>query len=149
MAFNPTGEQSGLSAEEEIRELERKLEERKRELALQGKEAKEEKEVFRGVLQQHIEEARPLEKPQQGLTPVSGVAHVLDDDLQKNADEVKKKEKREEQVRALVELALTRTIEDAVKVAQSASPYLLDELHDHLVDEYYDKLVQLRKVKPL
>jgi len=49
----------------------------------------------------------------------------------------------------LVEVALTRTIHEAVKVAESATPYLLDELHDHLVDDYYEKLVALRKIKAL
>jgi len=139
-------ESAKSSPEAEIRELERKLEEKKREFAAQPEQQPEEKEIFREVLRGHIEEAR------QSLgvsTNAPSVTHRLSDDLKKKADEVKKEEVREEQVRQLIEIALTKSIQDAVKVAKNATPYLLDELHDHLVDDYYDKLVQLRKIKAL
>ncbi len=136
-----------LSPEEEIAELERKLEERKRELAGKGEAVPEEKEIFREALRRHIEEVRP---PVIGGPPSPPPAwHKLPLDLQKKADDLRAKEKREEQVRALVEIALTRSIAEAIKVAEHATPFLLDELHDHLVDDYYDKLVQLRKLKEL
>lgn len=137
------------SAEEEIQELERKLEEKKKELAGRGGEPAEEKEVFREVLREHVEEARPQAPGEVPTAATPSVTHVLADDLKKKADDVKKKELREEQVRELIEFALTRTINDAVKVAEQATPWLLDELHDHLVDDYYEKLVQLRKLKQL
>ena len=64
-----------------------------------------------------------------------------DDDVQKMNEDLK------EDVRLLVEIAMTKSIGEAIRVAQRAgSPYLLDELHDHLVDDYYDKLVSLRKI---
>lgn len=140
-----------ITPEDEIKELERKLEEKKRELAEQGKPVGEEKEVFREVLQQHIEAARPaLSEPQpQTPQPLKGIAHTLADDLKKKVDDVKSKTERDEKIKALLELALTHTIQDAVKVAEAASPYLLDELHDHLVDDYYQKLIALRKIKEL
>lgn len=136
-----------LSPEEEIKELERKLEERKRELAGKGEVIPEEKEILREALKKHIEEVRPPVLPEPAAAPPA--AHKLVDDLQKKADDLKAEEKREEQVRALVEIALTRSLGDAVKVAREATPYLLDEFHDHLVDDYYEKLVQLRKLKEL
>ncbi|QQG45160.1 MAG: hypothetical protein HYW89_04140 [Candidatus Sungiibacteriota bacterium] len=140
-------DQEKPSAEEEIRQLEQKLEEKKREFALRGVEVPEEKELLREVLRKQVEEVRPpLSTP--AVTPPAG-AHLLTDDLKKKADEVKNQEERETQVRTLIEIALTRGINNAVKVAESATPYLLDELHDHLVDDYYDKLVQLRKIKKL
>ncbi|MBI2640314.1 MAG: hypothetical protein HYW91_00290 [Candidatus Sungbacteria bacterium] len=142
-------EKGAASAEEEILELERKLEEKKRELAESGAAPVEEKEVFREVLREHVEEARPQAPGEGPAVLAPSVTHVLADDLKKKADEVKKKELREEQVRELIEFALTRTINDAVKVAERATPWLLDELHDHLVDDYYEKLVQLRKLKQL
>lgn len=135
--------------EEEIRMLEKKLEAKKQELSQKGQEAPHEKEMLREVLKEHIEEARqvPPEHPQP--VPSAGIGHGLGDDLKKKADDLKQQEKREEQVRSLVELALTRSIHDAVKVAGHATPYLLDELHDHLVDDYYEKLVALKKIKQL
>lgn len=142
-------ERGVVSPEEEILELERKLEEKKRELVEQGVPPSEEKEVFREVLREHVGEARP-QAPSEGSTiSAPSTTHILADDLKKKADDVKKKELREEQVRELIEFALTRTINDAVKVAEQATPWLLDELHDHLVDDYYEKLVQLRKLKVL
>lgn len=142
-------EKGGVSAEEEIRELEQRLEEKKRELAEKGEGLPEEKEILREILRKRVEEAMPPAPGEVPITPVAGVPHKLTDDLKKKAEELKKKEAREEQVRALIELALTRSISDAVKVAGSATPYLLDELHDHLVDDYYEKLLQLRKIKAL
>jgi hypothetical protein len=139
----------GSSPEEEVRELERKLEEKKRELAKKPAEQPEEKEVFRDVLRGHIEEVRKMPVEGQGGGGAPPVAHRLTDDLKKKADELKKEEEREAQVQRLVDIALTKSLQEAVNVARAATPYLLDELHDHLVDDYYDKLVTLRKVKEL
>lgn len=143
-------QENRLSPEEEIRELERRLEEKKRLLTESGKEIPHEKEVFREVLKEHIESVKPSAKDGEfGITPVAGVAPGLPTDLQSRADDLKKKEEREEHVRELIEIAMTHSIESAVKVAQEATPYLLDELHDHLVDDFYEKLVALRKIKEL
>ena len=142
-----------ISPEDEIKELERKLQEKKQQLSenLQSEALPPEKEVFKEVLQKHIEEERvalaPAESPATGSAPA--VTHILSDDTQAKADEVKKKETREEQVKGLVEIALTKSIRDAVKVAHGFNPYLLDELHDHLADDYYDKLLALRKIEKL
>ena len=128
--------------EEEIRELEKKLEAKKQELAEKGMAAAPEKEVFREVLKTHIEEARvsPREAapPLAGGTPTGGTQPQKTDDRQK--------EERARKLAALIEFALAKTIRGAVGAAESESPYLLDELHDHLVDEYYEKLVALRKI---
>lgn len=137
--------QKEIGPEEEIKELERKLEEKKREIAERGGAEPEEKELFREVLRKHVAEVRPV-RPGVSL-PVPSAKPSLADDLKKKADDIKKQARREEQVKALIEIALTRTIAQAVKVAEKASPYLLDELHDHLVDDYYDKLIALRKLK--
>lgn len=147
MPINPIQSKIEASPEDEIRELERQLEAKKQELAGKQAELPEEKEVLREILQRQVEEARA--GGEESDTTAPAVTHVLTDDLKKQTDEVKKKENREEQIKHLVETALTRSIKDAVKVAQKASPYLLDELHDHLVDDYYDKLLALRKIKKL
>lgn len=145
-------EGGGISPEEEIRVLEQKLEAKKKELLAQKGEAAipSEKEIFREVLKSHIEAIRPT--PPKSSAQASSQpqpASALADDQKKKIDEIQKKEEREEEVRALIEYALTRGVENAVRVAQKATPYLLDELHDHLADEYYDKLLALRKVSAL
>lgn len=142
----PQREQFG-SPEEEIKALEEKLQQKKQELLSRGAPVPEEKEVFREVLKQHIEEAHPVSPPQ--VTPISGLGHLPADDFKKKTDNTKEKEIRQEQVRDLVELALSSSIRDAIKEAEKSTPYLLDELHDHLVDEYYDKLLALRKIKAI
>lgn len=147
MVINPIQSKIESSPEEEIRELERQLEAKKQELAGKQTELPEEKEVLREVLQRHVEEARTGGEEPGGAAPA--VIHIPTDDIKVQADEVKKKEKREEQIKHLVEIALTKSISEAVKVAQRSNPYLLDELHDHLVDDYYDKLIALRKIKKL
>lgn len=140
----PQEQKIELSPEQEIKELERRLEEKKR--AYEGKEGgAEEREVFREVVGEHIE---ALRQSPQGLSSSSpAVTHWLTDDEKKKAEEIHKEKEREEQIRTLIEIALTKNIRNAIKIAESTTPYLLDELHDRLADEYYDKLVQLRKLK--
>ncbi len=128
------------SVEEEIKELQAKLEAKKQEAAVQGTGEKE-KEVFREVLKEHIQSSRSAPSAYLPPLPSDGVSTqtpVATDD-QAGA-------RREEEVRALIQLALTKSIADAVRMAEKESPYLLDELHAHLVDDYYDKLVALRKI---
>ncbi|MBI3273686.1 MAG: hypothetical protein HYZ69_00935 [Candidatus Colwellbacteria bacterium] len=135
-----------LTPEEEIRALESALEEKKRVFAEQKKEMPEEKEVFREVLREHVEaikptteEKMPFEHPPLSSHPPSG---TTDDDAKKDRE-------REEQVRALIEIALTKGISEAVRIAGLNSPYLLDDLHDHLADDFYEKLVALKKITQL
>lgn len=135
-------EEALFSPEAEIEALEQKLAEKKKELEERGEKAPEERDMFREILREHIQKAKTPADASQPAVP-------LPQSLQKSGEDLKQKEELEEQVRHLVELALTRTIQDAVKVAESATPFLLDELHDHLADDYYDKLVALRKVKSL
>ena len=116
----------GMAAEQEIRVLEQRLEEKKRALAEQGGAAQPEKEVFREVVREHIEH--------------SGA------DIAKKNGMSQEAAKHEEELHALVARALSGSIADAVDKAYHESPYLLDALHDRLVDEYYDKLVALRKI---
>lgn len=133
-----------VSAEEEIKELENKLEEKKRELAEKQETLPEEKELFRELLRQHIEQERPILSTKPSSPPAPPVSTVPTP-----ADDLKNKEEREAQIRALIEFALTKSLNGAIKMAGETSPYLLDELHDHLIDDYYDKLVTLRKLKKL
>jgi len=142
MAEEPRQERK-ITPEEEIKELERKLQEKKRALVEQGASGTEEKEVFREVMREHVEAAMPA-PPAGGAAPVSHIPPSTAPS-QKAAGA----SRRDDKLRILIERALTRNIADAVDAAYSESPYLLDELHDRLVDEYYDKLVALRKIDSL
>ena len=135
-----------MSPEEEIKKLEQQLEEKKRELAESGIAAPEEKEVFREVLKEHIESLRPV-LPQVPVMPHIPPPNSVTPTAQDVDEDRKKRELNEAIVRVLVEKAMTGTIGDAVKEAQKISPYMIDELHDHLIDDAYDKLIALRKIR--
>ncbi|MDP3770272.1 MAG: hypothetical protein Q8R40_05050 [bacterium] len=137
-----------LSPEEEIRKLEQQLEQKKRELTQSGAAVPEEKEVFRQVLKEHIETFR-LVAPSIPLTPHVPPPPSITPTLQDTQTSTQNREINEATVRLLIEKAMTGTIDDAVSEAQKISPYMVDELHDHLVDDMYDKLIALRKVKQL
>ena len=131
----------GETLPEEIRELERLLEEKKRFLAEKGEE-REPREVFREVFREKYplppaEKIPPppvgaLPKPPSGLTP-------------KRDDDARKKE-REEEIAALIEVSFEKGVRSAVDIAKRVSPWLLDELHDRLIDEYYQKLEQTKQI---
>ena len=153
MADQPTiGEKPPLSPKDEIRELERRLEEKKRALA-NGNGAETplpEKGILREVLREHIEALRttPPEAPPSPPTPPPAMPATIAPLAPQLGDDGSAKIVRDAALQLLIQKALTGTIEQAVKSAEMQSPYLLDELHDHLVDEYYEKLLQLRKIKP-
>jgi len=137
--------QEKMSPEEEIKKLERQLEQKKRELVQTGAHVPEEKEIFREVMKEHIESFNPV-------PPVSPLSVPLPPSVVRPTPEdekamIKRQEANQATVRILVEKALTGTIENAVKEAQILGPYMVKELHNHLVDDMYDKLVALRKIK--
>lgn len=140
-----TKKPEAISPEAEIKELERKLEQKKRELAEKEVVQPEEKEIFREVLREHVQETRSS-APASLKVPV---ASTPTDDQKKKTDDAAQKEVLAQQVKGLIEIALTKNIAEAVRIAETSSPYLLDELHDRLVDDYYDKLLALRKLKSL
>lgn len=135
-----------MSPEEEIQLLERQLEQKKREFNERGESVPEEKEVFREVLKEYIGTLKPSVQAPAYSFPRKAPPQT--DDVKKK-DDARKKEEREEIVRELIDVALSKNISEAVKIAHAKNPYFLDELHDHLVDDYYDKLVQLKKITEL
>ena len=138
-------QESAQTLEEEIHALEEKLAARKM-------EGKEEKEVFRDVLREHVESTKEIveqEMPVDASVSVnvpSAPAFDYTAQAKQKADDLREKGHRE-QVEALVEIALTKGILAAVGVARHLdNPHLLDDFHDMLVDEYYEKLIQARKI---
>lgn len=136
------GKPSGETLPEEIRELERLLEEKKRVLAEKGEE-REPREVFREVFREKypLPTAEKIAPP-----PVGALPEPPSGTTQKREDDAIKKE-REEEIAALIEISFEQGVRQAVDIAKRTSPWLLDELHDRLTDEYYQKLVQSREVK--
>ncbi len=138
--------------EQEIRELERKQAEKKRSLeacAAPG-EPPEEKTVFREVIREHIEgaaEGPPAMKA--AAQPTSPKLTSLPQDAAKaQADEIREEEHKK-QVEALLAIAFSKGIVNAVNVARHlGDPHLLDEFHDTLADEYYEKLLSARVIMP-
>lgn len=133
------------SQHREIAELERLLAEKKQALAAEGK-AIEDREVFQEAYRETFrEETRPsISQPKYGtqtapLTPQELKTHALE---VLTADQA-------QQLNALIEIAFTKGIRVAADVARHATPWLLDQLHDKLQDQYYEKLVQIGKLKAL
>ena len=138
-------QESAQTSEEEIRALEEKLAARKM-------EGKEEKEVFRDVLREHVESAKETAEQHASAEQTSSdgmpSAPAFDYTAQakQKADDLREKG-HHEQVEALVEIALTKGILVAVGVARHLdNPHLLDDFHDMFIDEYYEKLIQARKI---
>jgi len=142
---NMPEQESIQSLEEELRVLEEKLAARKM-------EGKEEKEVFRDVLREHIESAKESVEKQIIIEPADSAnvpgapsfnyaAHA-----RQKADDTREQE-HHDQVAALVEIALTKGVLAAVQAARHwGNAHLLDDFHDMLIDEYYEKLIQARKI---
>jgi seryl-tRNA synthetase len=55
-----------------------------------------------------------------------------------------------EQVGALISLVFEKGLKEAISVARHLqNPAILDEFHDTLVDQFYEKLVKEKIIKPL
>ncbi len=143
------GEWHIITPEEEIRALEAKLAEKKREHEAAGAMAPaEEKKIFREVMGEHITESRmpaPASATGAHIIPAPPAGGAAPQPVADPAAAAA----REQKLATLVEYALTHTIGAAVSRAEKETPYLIDELHDRLADQYYDKLVQLRKLEAL
>jgi len=57
-----------------------------------------------------------------------------------------KKLSDKEKIDALVKIAIKDSIADAVKIAQKLGPFYIDALHDTLVDEFLNILIQQKKI---
>lgn len=127
---------------DEIADLEKKLEEKKRIAAETGFLPEEqEKKVFKEVVKEHIEEKRA--KILQDLEQ-SKVKDVI---AQESAMRMKE-QAEEKQLEELINVAITKSPVDAVHIAQNLhNPKLVDMLHDYLTDRAYDHLVESRKLR--
>lgn len=134
----PTGQ-----LHEEIAELERKLEEKKRLAEISGVESPNEKEVFRGVVREHI--AQKKEQIYSSLP--SQQARVQKTQAVQDADELKKLAE-EKQLEELISIAMIKGPLEAAHIAEHMkNPKLLDDLHDYLTDQLYNHLIEIRKLR--
>ncbi|MDO8600929.1 MAG: hypothetical protein Q7R73_05015 [bacterium] len=125
--------------EQEIKELEQLLEEKKKALIERGEE-KEHKEVFREVFHEKYQQiaGTPIAPSAgAGITPVPPV---------KTSPVSKEKET---ELQSFIEMAFADGLVSTINRAKASSPWLLDELHDRLSDEYYEKLIQARQLEKI
>lgn len=119
----------------EIKQLETRLEQKKKELAGSGVEQPEQ-DIFRQVVREHAgAEAMTAPSSYSSSAPLATSAIKPLTEIQKKA------------ISVLVQHAFTHGIGSAIKEARKAGdPYLIDTLHDQLADEYYQKLVTARRI---
>ncbi|HOD96756.1 MAG TPA: hypothetical protein PKU90_00870 [Candidatus Paceibacterota bacterium] len=117
---------------QQLEEISQKVQERLGE----QKEVLEKREVVREVVEKKINQAMPTT---QTATPIT------DDGVSLKLSEIKKIPE-EERIKAIVRVALQDSIADAVKIAQKLGPYYVDGLHDTLVDEFLNILIQQKKI---
>ena len=140
--MNETGNKFLL--ETEIQALQQKLEEKKRALQMESENALHEKDVFREVLKEHIEQV-----PEDiDIQNKSGIKMPIPSPVPAGQANDKDVSEHADVVEALVHIAFRDGILKAVQAArETQSPYVVDALHDKLVDEYYDKLLAARQVE--
>ncbi len=126
-------------ARQEIAELERRLQKKKEAVGMT--DMKNDKEVFKEVFRERFNELADSVRAA-GDAQSSPVANTKRDDDVKGV-------KKEEEMKALLYMAFEKHPKDAIQTALSleGGEYLLDELHDRLADQYYDKLLEFQKIK--
>lgn len=121
----------------EIKELEAKLEAKKREMVAAGTETPE-KHVFKQVVREHTGH----EAPSSSFNPHGSASASNPSPATKTTSP-----QDDEKLDQLVTHAFTKGIISAVSEARKLNvPFLVDMLHDRLVDEYYQKLLDARKL---
>lgn len=127
-----------LSIEQEISDLEQQLAEKKAALESGSESAEslpDDKEILRDVVQQKIQQHAP-----QYQTPAK---KQQDDDGESYNDP-----QLVDQVQGLINIAFSKSIDEAVKMAAASdNPALIDAFHDIIVDQLYDTLLERKKLE--
>lgn len=133
-------EKPKIELHQEIADLERRLEEKKKLADISGIEASPEKEVFKEVVKEHIEEKKIQSLPI--LPSVQSERQISSDAIKEMAEQ--------EQLKELVAIVDRKGLLDAVHIAEKMeNPRLVDDLHDYIADQLYDHLVEVRKLREL
>ncbi len=137
MALKSNIERSNIH--QELEAIKEKVLEKKERFSKEEKGEIRDKDIIKEALKEKLEEKKGSkgEKP-----PIAAPSLRVVKTVQKIRDE-----KREKQVKLLVDLAFEKGVVHATEVAKKLNdPYLLDEFHDALVDEFYDYLVEQDKL---
>jgi len=137
---------SSPNIEKEIEVLERRLAEKKAQLS-EKKEPFLEKEVAREVVEERVAEhlAAPAILPAAKKSPAKAPPPLVPPT--KISLSVLKRTSQEKQLQILLGVALKNSIPQAVVLAEKLdNPYLLDALHDALVDKFYEELLKRGKI---
>jgi len=137
MALKSNIERSNIH--QELEAIKGKVLEKKERFSKEEKGEIRDKDIIKEALKEKLEEKKGSkgEKP-----PIAAPSLRVVKTVQKIRDE-----KREKQVKLLVDLAFEKGVVHATEVAKKLNdPYLLDEFHDALVDEFYDYLVEQDKL---
>ncbi|MEK7583176.1 MAG: hypothetical protein AAB483_02125 [Patescibacteria group bacterium] len=120
--------------EQEIVQIEKDLATKREALLEQNKEMPHEKEVLHSVVREKIHPSQPTALP----TPApSASPQAIPPELH-------------QKVQALVNVAFTKSIDEAIKEARATNnAALIDAFHDLLVDELYQHLVERGKLKQM
>ncbi len=130
----------------EIEKLERELAERKAALENLDKEASKEQPERKEDERRYQIEKEPAVASQPTVQPQSQVQPPAKP-IKKTAADFKNLDK-DHQVKILATVAFEEGITRAVDMARHLNDaYVLDELHDHLVGELYERLVKEGKLK--
>lgn len=126
-------------AKAEILELERRLQEKKEEAGIVHME--NDKEVFKEVFRERFNELADSVRAAGNVQSAHAANTKTDNDV--------KSVKKEEEMKALLYMAFEKNPKEAIETALGLEgwEYLLDELHDRLADQYYDKLLEFQKIK--
>lgn len=143
MVFQPKKIKEVPKIQDEVIELEKKLAEKKYELAKKEEVEKHDRELIKEIIKEKVEISKP---PKVTPPPSSPLATKV---VAKKAKELMG-EKKERQIELLTNLAFEKGVIHASEVAQKLDdPYILDEFHDALVDEFYNYLVEQGKLKQI
>jgi len=138
---------SDSNLEKEIEILSRKLEEKKTELSVQKKPFSE-RELVKEAIKERMVEKAAVSKVPPSTKPSKKTKTVVPLIPQgKISPQILRNSPKEKQLGILVGVAFSDSIPEAVLLAEKLkSPYLLDELHDVLVDKFYQELIKRGKI---
>lgn len=133
---------------QEIKEMEKKLAERKAAFGLEAESSGiETKEAE--ITKENVQEQSLPTVPSPTQTQTTAAAKEDKKNLKKDVEELRNLDTAG-QVKKLAVLAFEKGISHSIKVARSLNDaYLLDELHDKLIGELHQELVEKGKLKDI
>ncbi len=139
--LEPSERKGKAPLEEEILELERKIEQKKHEL--------EKVKRIEGAVEKISEKTPAVTAP--AISAVTAPAISREEELteeeKKSIQEIKNLP-RQKQLETLINIALWRGLSQSIKIARSLNnAYILDEFHDTLIDKLYKELLSRGQLK--